>query len=136
MITLITPKPKPRMTQADKWKRRPCVERYWQYKDDIRKTQILTIKQPWSIHFVMPMPKSWSKKKKREFNRTHHQQKPDIDNLIKALFDASYQDDSHIHTVLATKTWGYRGLIQIEHMPIELDFTEIDQFLEERHEAA
>ena len=128
MIIPVSPVPKPRMTRSDAWKKRPCVTKYWKFKDEIREHEI-TLLQPWAIHFVIPMPKSWSKKKKREFNRTQHQQKPDIDNLVKALFDCIYEDDSHIHTVLATKTWGYVGLIQIDNMPTILDFTEIDSYL-------
>lgn len=32
----ITPIPKPRMTRSDKWKKRPAVVRYFEYKDKIR----------------------------------------------------------------------------------------------------
>ena len=33
-ITLnIIPVAKPRMTQSDKWKKRPATEKYWKYKD-------------------------------------------------------------------------------------------------------
>ena len=36
-ITLnIVPVAKPRMTQSDKWKKRPVVQKYWKYKDDLK----------------------------------------------------------------------------------------------------
>ena len=36
-ITLnILPVAKPRMTQRDKWQKRPVVEKYWRYKEDLK----------------------------------------------------------------------------------------------------
>ena len=32
----ITPVPKPRMTRRDRWAKRPCVLRYWAFKDEVR----------------------------------------------------------------------------------------------------
>jgi len=59
------------------------------------------------------MPKSWSKKKKAEMLGQPHQQKPDIDNLLKALMDAVLPEDSHIYDIRATKYWGNVGGIDI-----------------------
>ena len=43
-----------------------------------------------------------------------HQQKPDLDNLIKALFDAVNEDDSHIWDLRGvSKVWGDDGKIFI-----------------------
>jgi len=36
MIYNINPVPKPRMTQSDKWKKRPPVLRYFAFKDECR----------------------------------------------------------------------------------------------------
>ena len=33
----IIPRAKPRMTRADTWKKRPCVVKYWAYKDELRR---------------------------------------------------------------------------------------------------
>ena len=33
----ITPVPKPRMTQADRWRKRPCVVRYFAFCDECQK---------------------------------------------------------------------------------------------------
>jgi Holliday junction resolvase RusA-like endonuclease len=43
----------------------------------------------------------------------YHQQTPDLDNLIKALGDAMYSDDSHIARICATKVWAEDGFIEI-----------------------
>ena len=65
---LIEPNTKPRMTRADKWKKRPCVVQYREFKDKLRiecKRVGLTTLQPQleSLIFYIPMPDSWSKKK-------------------------------------------------------------------------
>jgi len=43
-----------------------------------------------------------------------HQQKPDIDNLQKAVQDSLCDDDSYIYDVCATKVWGIDGSVTIE----------------------
>ncbi len=63
------------------------------------------------IVFIMPMPKSWSKKKKKAMDGQPHQQVSDLDNMLKALLDSLFQDDSHIWDIRATKLWGYSGKI-------------------------
>ncbi|ENA1269270.1 RusA family crossover junction endodeoxyribonuclease, partial [Klebsiella variicola] len=42
-----------------------------------------------------------------------HQQKPDADNMIKALMDALFTDDAHIWDFRVTKRWGESGQILI-----------------------
>jgi Holliday junction resolvase RusA-like endonuclease len=62
------------------------------------------------------MPNSWSKKKKAEFNGKPHQQKPDLDNLIKAFKDALCEDDSYVHTYeRMRKIWGEEDYILIHN---------------------
>lgn len=65
------------------------------------------------IIFYIPMPRSWSKKKRNEMNGKPHRQRPDTDNLFKALADAIYGDDSHIHDVRISKVWSEKGRIAI-----------------------
>lgn len=36
----LTPVPKPRMTKSDAWRKRPCVMRYWAFKDKVRELGI------------------------------------------------------------------------------------------------
>ncbi len=112
----ITPVPKPRMTRADRWKKRPCTERYWAFKDEVRRLKIEVPESGSHIIFVIAMPKSWSKKKKHEFDGKPHQQRPDKDNLEKALLDAIFDEDCQIWDSRVTKVWGYYGAIILEEI--------------------
>lgn len=70
------------------------------------------------VEFHMPMPMSWSAQKKALMVGTPHQQKPDVDNLCKALMDALCEEDSHIYDVHMSKWWhGGDGAIILTEMP-------------------
>lgn len=113
MRYLITPIPKPRQTRSDKWKKRPCVLRYRAFADDCRLMGV-KVENGCCITFEMPMPKSWSKKKKEAMIGTPHTQRPDLDNLLKSVMDAVLPEDSHIHFLEAVrKKWGDHGCIEI-----------------------
>jgi Holliday junction resolvase RusA-like endonuclease len=115
MRYLIEPIGKPRMTQADKWKSRPCVVRYRKFKDAIRLWRVVLPDNGADIKFVISMPKSWSKKRKKIMDGKPHQQVPDIDNLLKALLDSIHKDDRHIwHLAGMQKVWGLEGYIEIK----------------------
>lgn len=116
----IDPIGKPRLTRRDGWKKkdgtfkRKCVNDWYEYKDalhdwvserGIDPTQFVGL----NIVFFVPMPKSWSKKKKAEKNGTYHDQKPDIDNLEKAFLDSVLKDDSKIACVNKMKLWSDKG---------------------------
>ena len=111
----IKPVPKPRQTRSDKWKKRPCVMRYRAFADECRAKNVQVESCGSMIVFGMPMPKSWSKKKKAEMKGMPHQQKPDIDNLLKALLDAVHKDDAHIYSISVRKVWssddGYISIV-------------------------
>lgn len=109
----IDPYPKPRMTRSDGWKKRPVVLKYWKFCKDIEDLGVTITNEP-IITFVVRMPKSWSKKKKAEMEGKPHQQTPDLDNYIKALFDACKKEDKAVWSVCAQKIWGYNGEIIIE----------------------
>jgi len=55
---------------------------------------------------VLAPAKSWSKKKERLLLGELHQQKPDRDNIDKAVLDALFKDDSGISCGLIRKIWG------------------------------
>ena len=110
----ITPMGKPRMTRADKWKQRPAVMRYRAFCDEARLRKIQLPVSGAHVTFVLPMPQSWSQKKKDQHAGQPHQSKPDCDNMLKALMDAPYDDDSHIWDCRITKIWGEKGQIIIE----------------------
>lgn len=111
----IEPMGKPRMTQRDKWKKRPVVLRYHEYKDILRKAankQNIDLSSGVArIRFVLQFPKSYSKKKCESLNGKPHQEKPDIDNLTKAVFDTLCKNDSHIYKSVTEKIWGYSPCI-------------------------
>lgn len=107
----ITPVPKPRMTQSDRWKKRPAVVRYWNYKDEVRLNKVFVPESGSHITFILPMPKSWSKKKKIEMDGKPHQSTPDKDNLEKALLDAIFDEDKKVWDSRVTKQWGKEGKI-------------------------
>lgn len=101
------------MTRRDKWLKRPCVMKYWAFKE---KCQWLKVKlpQPCRVIFHMPMPGSWKVEKRMLMHDTPHASKPDLDNLIKGLWDAVFKDDSHLSSVTAEKRWGLHPGITVE----------------------
>lgn len=119
-ITLnILPVAKPRMTQRDKWKKRAVVERYRAYKDELK---LLCWMCRWippednlEVTFVLPMPQSWSERKKRRTEGEPHKSRPDLDNLVKGFKDALLVEDSGVHTYnKIKKVWGRRGQIIVK----------------------
>jgi Holliday junction resolvase RusA-like endonuclease len=113
----ITPVGKPRMTRRDKWMVRPCVKKYRNYLD-VLKLHAIHFQKSSSlfIRFEIPMPNSWSKKKKKEMHQKPHQQKPDIDNLVKAVLDSLFHDDSHVFYINAFKTWSHVGSVFLSNI--------------------
>ena len=109
----ITPVPKPRMTQRDRWAKRPAVVRYYDFKDELRRQIKGDLEPRISVVFRVPMPPSWSRKKRADMDGKPHQQKPDIDNYLKALMDALCEDDSYIYDIRAQKYWAVDGAIEI-----------------------
>lgn len=73
----------------------------------------------YSVTFVIPMPDSWSKKKKAEHLEEYHRQTPDLDNLEKALKDCLFYEhpihnDCEVATAHESKIWGKVGMIIID----------------------
>jgi Holliday junction resolvase RusA-like endonuclease len=104
VILNITPQTHVRATQGDsiffripRDKLRPAglkrllrLERYNNYKLDLsaeaKRKSFIMPPVGTSITFVIPVPPSWSKKKKKLYHGRFHQSKPDIDNLQKAQY--------------------------------------------------
>lgn len=110
----ITPIGKPRMTRSDAWKGRKTVLDYWAFKDKLvlaaRKSKF-ELSPVIEVVFFIPMPDSWSKKKKALMFKKPHQQKPDVDNIIKGVFDCLAEDDSFVYSIKAEKYWADKGQI-------------------------
>lgn len=100
----------PRLVRSDKWGKRPVVQRYHAYKDTIR-LALPDYELPaiLKIEFRLPMSRSWSKKKWQSLAGQYHQQKPDIDNLVKGFMDAFHTDDAHVAVIHAGKYWCMDG---------------------------
>lgn len=119
IILEITPVPKPRMTQRDKWDKRPSVQKYWAFKEQVQ-VRIKEAKidpelyNALDIRFYVPMPKSWSKKKKKAKCFTPHTIRPDVDNFCKSALDSLYKEDSKIYRISAVKYWAMEGSMEIE----------------------
>lgn len=110
----ITPIPKPRMVRSDSWRKRPIVLTYWAYKDELilkANKANLVLDAEVSVIFYLPMPNSWSKKKKELMNEKPHQQTPDGDNLLKATLDCLCDQDNFVWKVSYEKRWGIKGKI-------------------------
>ena len=108
------------MTQRDKWKQRPAVLKYFAYRDFIRLRAGTWSPggQVWIVFFV-PMPPSWSKKKRAELAGTPHRQRPDLDNYLKGFLDC-WEEDCHVWQVVATKLWardGEAGYVTAHNVP-------------------
>jgi Holliday junction resolvase RusA-like endonuclease len=101
------PVAKPRMTQRDKWAKRPVVLRYRDYCDRLRELagELPEGSVQVTMMFGIAMPKSWSKAKRAQSLNTEHTQKPDIDNLAKGVLDALFKDDSMVWNIMASKGW-------------------------------
>jgi Holliday junction resolvase RusA-like endonuclease len=114
MIVKVTPVGKPRMTQRDKWKYRPAVARYRTYCDVLR-LSLPGYELGLSLHviFYLPIPKSYSKKKRAELLGTLHGEKPDIDNLAKGFMDAFKAEDKQVAILRAEKYWAETGSVEI-----------------------
>lgn len=110
---------KPRMTQADKWKHRPVVDRYFAMKDEMLrqvKKQKFELGNDVNIVFYLPMPESWSERKKNIHNDKYHKTKPDIDNLIKSVFDCMKKNDQTVYGVSSIKLYSNDSMIIITNL--------------------
>jgi Holliday junction resolvase RusA-like endonuclease len=111
----------PRQSSSDRWKQRPVVMRYRAYKDEIRRQVLEQVGEHgaddlskctmFTLSFYLPFPKSYGKNKRILLESSGHNEKPDIDNLIKGVFDTICEDDKHIKHVTASKYWQSRNSI-------------------------
>jgi Holliday junction resolvase RusA-like endonuclease len=92
--------------------KRPCVLRYRAFADKVRLHRV-KLPQPCRVVFHIAMPKSWAEIARRRLDGKPHSQKPDLDNLVKALWDALHARDEVLWRVDAEKRWT-RGAARIE----------------------
>ena len=121
----ITPMGAVRMSQSDRWKTNPNhadpnkrqrveVSRYFHFKDLVRsQAKAMNFVQGCTLEivFCVPMPTSWSKKKREAMNKLPVKTRPDIDNYVKAFLDAMLIEDGHIWSIKAEKRYAFFGSI-------------------------
>lgn len=116
-----------RMTKSDQWKTNPnhpdpmkrqrkAVAQYFAFKN-ILTAQANLMKFELgkcldAVYFI-PMPDSWSEKKKERMNGMPHESRPDTDNITKAIKDTLRKEDGNIWWEKAEKRWAYKGSIII-----------------------
>jgi len=62
---------------------------------------------------VRAMPASWSKAKKQQMAGTWCMSKPDSDNIVGAVMDALFGEDSNIVDSRCPKIWGWTDCLEI-----------------------
>ena len=122
VVRIVIPGPaigKPRMTQRDKWKKRPCVMRYRDWCDRVRAGVGNTLpavedvaELNWTAYFQPP--KSWSKTRRLEAMGQRHRSKPDRDNIDKAILDCLFVRDEYIADGRTRKRWDWRARLEVE----------------------
>lgn len=102
---------KPRMTQRDKFRKRPCVLRYRAFADGLRAAAGELAPDPAAVLVTafLAMPQSWSQRKQAEMNGAACRSRPDGDNIFKACADALFGEDSCIWISYVAKFWTLPG---------------------------
>jgi hypothetical protein len=99
---------KPRMTRRDRWEKRECVLRYRAQCDELRLRGIV-LPETYLLVCFLPMPRSWPAARRAAMDGQPHQQKPDRDNIDKALMDGLCRRDERLHDARVVKRWGQHG---------------------------
>ena len=100
------PVAKPRMTRSDKWKKRICVMAYRAWCDWARlkafksKSKKLTLTKATTLHVV-----AYLQPRGKNMKAGPHTQRPDADNILKAVCDALFVNDEMIYAKTIKKLW-------------------------------
>lgn len=90
-------------------KRLKRLEKYNRYKISLlaeaKRMRFVLPEQGAAVTFFIPVSKSWPKWKKEKMHMQLHQEKPDWDNLAKAMGDSLLIEDKHIASIMITKRW-------------------------------
>lgn len=107
---------KPRMTQSDRWKKRPRVLKYRAFADAIREAAGQLPGDPDGVLVTafIAIPKSWPTKKQTRLAGKPCKQKPDHDNIAKAVGDSLFEEDCGIWLGVTLKYWCPQGEERLE----------------------
>lgn len=114
----IAPVPAPRQGRADRWKPSPHVLRYRAYRDEVALRRVTVPDAGAHLVFLIEVPRSCSRAERAARLYQPHRQRPDTDNLQKALIDAVYRDrdDSHVWDIRTSKVWSpVAGVLVADH---------------------
>ncbi len=113
------PVSKPRMTRADVWKKRPCVLEYRNWADCVRVAaqEAGLIEMAMNdgdvveciLTFILPIPESTKGAKREKLKGRGHNVRPDLDNLVKGVLDALFENDSSVYKIAAEKFYVQNG---------------------------
>lgn len=71
-----------------------------------------------TIEAIFKPAKSWSQKKRDASMRKPHTQRPDLDNIGKAIMDGlngvAFVDDSQVYQIILHKSWGEEECTRIQ----------------------
>jgi Holliday junction resolvase RusA-like endonuclease len=90
--------------------------KYWARKDELIaevNKYGLEIGDELYLIYYLPIPPSWSKKKRAAMLGQKHQQRPDCDNITKFFKDALLEEDCTVWREWAEKRWGEEGYIEV-----------------------
>lgn len=109
----ITPIGKPRMTQRDRWHKRPATAAYWAYKEHVRLLGIRLPESGYHVTFVIPMPMSGARKSARNtlarpINRSQTK------TISKRHYSMPSLMTAVVSGVAGKKIWGELGRIIIK----------------------
>lgn len=132
---------KPRLTKADaitmrrirarqrltskQQKREAILCRWLAYIEEVQLRKVQVPDANSQIVFLMPMPKSWTQRMRGLARGYPHRgkkdkaRKNDVDNLLKALLDAIFGDDSAVWDIRGTKLWWDEGGIFVIEETVE-----------------
>ena len=113
----VQPMSAPRLTHQRRHTAR--AKRYYAYKKTLKmfcKVNSFVLSEKVKITFYMQIPKSITKKEKAKRLGNPHTQRPDLDNLVKGVWDALAEEDGYIHTLQCSKLWSKTGKIVIENL--------------------
>lgn len=107
---------KPRMTRRDAWSKRPAVKRYNEWKDRFRAATKMILNRidldlvtdvSWIAVFAIPP--SLTRREREARAGKPHTQKPDRDNIDKAILDTLFHHDEGIADGTLRKRWAAPG---------------------------
>jgi Holliday junction resolvase RusA-like endonuclease len=108
----IHPVPKPRQTKSDVWNKRPSVVSYRNFADKLRLSfglkEMEKFKSARTVRIVFTLYK-----KGVDGMSEPHLQRPDIDNLAKAVLDSLIEKDEMVQQLDCSKRFGKQDSIDV-----------------------